>query len=192
MGLLRYWGLVVKVAFTHALTPAQDFIFLMLVIAGGFAIWAPQIRMPVDVSSGEVALVVLGSILVIRLFLAPYWIYQEQQTTLVGLNKRLTSKITKRQVREELGKFLEEGKKILVKVHYGSELPFAECETWDNTVKIWLEENLDSSFKARFTAPLGSPEAAPRGIGSEEGRMMWSGVRFRMDRLTQFIEEPEG
>jgi hypothetical protein len=49
LGLLRYYGNVIRVAFFHSLGLAQAVVFALLILAGTIA-WAfPGIKMPIDV-----------------------------------------------------------------------------------------------------------------------------------------------
>lgn len=88
MSLLSYYRTLLCVAFRHSLGAAQGVVYL-LVIAVGFVTWLhPPLRGSVDMTSWQVAAIVLGSIVAIRLLLAPYWMHQQQQAKLDAATKR--------------------------------------------------------------------------------------------------------
>jgi hypothetical protein len=142
----------------------------------------------IDVTGAETALLVLGAIVAVRLLLAPYWIHQEQAAAIRKLNARLKSKLTRKQVREQIGQFMERGKRFLVRIHLDGVLPDAEIRAWDDEVKEWLNENLDSSYGARFRNPTTQPQA-PMGISSDVLKSAWEGVRFRLDNLHEMLDD---
>jgi hypothetical protein len=83
MGLLRYYSLLVRTAFTHTLSVAQHVLFVFMLIVGA-AIWfAPNFYMTIALTSPPdgwtVAAVTFGLIIGIRLLLAPYWIWKTER-----------------------------------------------------------------------------------------------------------------
>lgn len=89
MGLFRFYGLVFRTAFTHSLSLAQDALFFAILVVGA-AIWlAPSFHMTIDLTFApngwEVATITFGSILGLRLLLAPYWIWREQREQITNL-----------------------------------------------------------------------------------------------------------
>ena len=193
MKCIRYWWLVLRTALSHSLTVAQDIIFILLIVTGLAAWKIPVVKTvlakaDIDIGGWQIATIVLGTIVGIRLVMSPYWIYQEQAVTITSLSKRLQNRLSKKQVREQVGRFMERGKRILVAIHNDGVLPEQEMQNWDSDVKAWLNENLDSSYGARFRSPKTHPEP-PRGIGSETLRLAWTGTRFRLDNLREILEE---
>ena len=193
MNFVRYWGRVICVAFRHALTPTQDVLFLLIIgvgLAAGFvpAIKAQLAKAEIDMGAWQVAASVLGSIVAMRLLLAPYWIYQEQTATIAALNGRLKNKTTKGQMREKLAEFMERLRKCLARIHREGTVSFRDLAEIDRTVKQWLTENLDASYATRFTTAVTHP-TPPEGIGNEVLRTTWIGVRCRMDNLGRILEE---
>ena len=95
MGVLRYYGLVLRAAFTHSLSIAQDIIFGAILVVGLAAVVARRVGMRLDLTPWLTALggwgiaaIVFGSIILVRLLLAPYWIWKEQRVRLDGLLSR--------------------------------------------------------------------------------------------------------
>ena len=92
MGLLKYYLRIFRVAFTHSLGVAQDIIFVLFIVFGLATVWAkaykPQfVAMIPDVSTAQIALMVFLAIVVLRLLLAPYWVWQEQNEKITELQK---------------------------------------------------------------------------------------------------------
>ena len=74
MGFFRYYCKVLQVAFSHSLGIAESVVFVVTIAGGLAAYFLPQIKMAIHFSEWQIAAVVLGSIVGIRLLLAPYWV----------------------------------------------------------------------------------------------------------------------
>jgi len=87
---IAYYGLVVRTAFRHSLDHTQTVLFVLFVLAGAatsLVRWfSPKAAAMIpDVSNWEIAAGVLGAIVLARLMLAPYWIWQEQDREIKSL-----------------------------------------------------------------------------------------------------------
>lgn len=92
-------------------------------------------------------------------------------------------------VKEQLGQYLREGHDILNRCHNEIEpAPVKEAEQWDERVRLFLSENFDSSYVARFHDWSDLPPGM-NGIQSQEHSKLWSGVRVRLARLQEFIRQ---
>jgi hypothetical protein len=103
VGIVRYYWQVLRVAFSHSLSAAQraaqSCIFFAVVAAGVFpAFIAPRIGMTIDpgwsqwtaeLTGWKVAAAVLGTIVLIRLICAPYWLYAEMRSQRDDAQSRL-------------------------------------------------------------------------------------------------------
>src|SRR5579862_9056747 len=81
MGLIRFYGLVLREAFRHSLDIAQAVIFVILVLAGFIAARNPASKPMIDtldLTGWKIAAIVFGGIIIIRLALAPYWLWRER------------------------------------------------------------------------------------------------------------------
>lgn len=193
MGGLRYIGLVLTTAFRHSFTAAQNVVFGLLIVVGLVAWFVPPIKAAmtkaeIDMSGWQVATIVLGGIVLIRLFLAPYWIYKEQLATIKSINQKLRNKLTKRQLREQIAAFMDEGRTFLVIMTRDRVIPKAAVREWDEKVKVWLTENLDASYKTKFLTARSHPEP-PTALEPEALRINWIGTRFRIDNLGLIMDE---
>lgn len=81
---------MLRVALSHSLTPAQDIIFILLIVAGLVTYFAPGVHVGIDVTAWHVAAIVLGGIVLLRLLMAPYWIHKADQQTILDLKEKLT------------------------------------------------------------------------------------------------------
>ena len=101
MGFLRYLWLLLKVAFRHSIGHAQTTLFVIF-IAAGAATWllkphhAWAVAMIPDVTGWQIAALVLGAILLVRLMLASYWIYKEQTEKIENLAQRIAPSLSKK------------------------------------------------------------------------------------------------
>jgi hypothetical protein len=98
MGFLRYYGAVFRVAFTHSLSIAQAVIFALVILIGGIAYFFPKTQTILTawasaLNGWQVATGVLGSIIFVRLALAPYWISKQDAQTIDALNRRLSNPV---------------------------------------------------------------------------------------------------
>jgi hypothetical protein len=94
--MLRYYLLVLKTAFVHLIDYAQAIIFVVLIIAGVAASCVPSLKMQIEWTGWQVAALILGSVIALRLVLAPFWIWQEQHASGDVLQQRLTAIGSKR------------------------------------------------------------------------------------------------
>lgn len=89
MEFLQYYGRVLAVAFSHSLETAHSFILIALIVLGVVSHWFPGIRIfgvqvtPHHAHAWQTAALVLCAIVIVRLLLSPYWIWQEQQQKLL-------------------------------------------------------------------------------------------------------------
>jgi hypothetical protein len=92
MGFVRYYGTVLCMAFTHALGIAQSVIFALAISVGGVAYFIPKTQAILSpwitaLSGWQVATGVLGTIVFVRLALAPYWIFKQQSQQIDDLKQ---------------------------------------------------------------------------------------------------------
>ena len=87
MGLIRFYGLVLREAFRHSLDIAQAVIFVLLAFSGFIASRNPTVKPmldAIDFGGWQIAAIVFGSIIVIRLLLAPYWLWKAAMGRIVS------------------------------------------------------------------------------------------------------------
>ena len=92
----RYLGLVLRRTWRQSLDTAQSIIFALIIIAGLLTYFVPQIKVMVDLGGWQVAALIAGAVLVVRLLLAPYWLWRDQQIE----NQNLVQQLDRRKVRE--------------------------------------------------------------------------------------------
>jgi hypothetical protein len=88
---LTYLLLVIKTALRHSLHATHS-IILALIIVAGFVTWmVPKVEVLVDLHGWRLAAAVLGGIIAVRLLLAPYWIWKNDQDRLAALSDELSN-----------------------------------------------------------------------------------------------------
>ena len=89
----------------------------------------------------------LASISIVRLILAPYWIYKEKADKLDVANKLLREKpLVGIRLRNECDKWIEAGKTIYNRLHEkGDEVTISEAKQWLHEIKEFAELHLSVS-----------------------------------------------
>jgi len=77
VGALSYYRDVVRLAFSHSIERAHALIFLAILAAGIAAYLVPGLHL--NMEGPEITAVALGTIVALRLVMAPYWLHQEQE-----------------------------------------------------------------------------------------------------------------
>jgi hypothetical protein len=96
-GPFTYIWLVLRVAWRHSFHSAHTILLGLIIGVGLLTYFVPQINVMFDLHGWQVALFVLGSIVGVRLVLAPYWLWRDQQIE----NQRLAQQLDRRTAREE-------------------------------------------------------------------------------------------
>ena len=91
-GPFTYLWLVLKTACRHSLGTTHSIILVLLIVAGIVTSTVPQVELLVDLHGWQVAFAVLALIIAVRLFLAPYWIWKDDQGRLAVLNSQAADK----------------------------------------------------------------------------------------------------
>lgn len=93
LGPFSYIWLVIRTAWRHSFHAAHSVILALIILAGAVTYFVPQVEVLIDLHGWQVATVVLGSIIAVRLLLAPYWIWKSDQHHLATLGNQLASKV---------------------------------------------------------------------------------------------------
>lgn len=91
MSFWRYWWVALGMAFRHSLDLAQTAIFVAIIIAGLLTSFVPSLVVTVDHSGWQVATGVLVAIILIRVLMAPVWLYREQRQKILNFEQSLKS-----------------------------------------------------------------------------------------------------
>jgi hypothetical protein len=92
MDLLRYYVRVMRVALTHSLHAAHSVLLILVIVIGVIPYINPRIEILVDPHGWAPAAFILAGIVTVRLLLAPFWIWREDQAQLLDLRTQLESK----------------------------------------------------------------------------------------------------
>ena len=140
------------------------------------------------IATGIALVLLIPLLFIVNCFRAAPYLYFDQQKKIDSLTEQLLSKQNKRCIRDKLSEFIIEGKKLIVCCDDETKLlPNDEVTLWEDNIIKFLRENLENSFIARFKTPSGEPINIPS--TSTQHRELWNGIRFRLTRLVQFIEE---
>ena len=189
MGFFRYWCLVLQMAWTHSLGRASDVILSLVILLGLSTFFVPTIHMGIDVNGWQIAAIVLGCIVGLRLLVAPYWIHKSDKAILEELRSKLADRRDRKKIREQLGLFVLEGKALMTRCEDESKpSPESDVTAWSEKVKTFLTDQFELSYIARFEN-VGMNPIAISAISDKQRGRMWAGIRFRISNIEQFIRE---
>ncbi len=148
-------------AFYPSLDTAQAIIFLLIIGFGLVTYFVPGMKMPVNPTAWQTALVVLGSIVLIRLLLAPYSMWNEEHTARLTAEKsaaELTQQLNKKRdraaIKGQLRQFYADSARLLADRKITNEEDVqkygAEITAWKEQTFAWIEQNIGSGAAARF------------------------------------------
>jgi hypothetical protein len=89
---LKFYWAVVMAAFTHSIEWAHAIVFVLLIALGAASTYLPTLRLPYlgwkvspdHLHAWQGAALVFGAIIIIRLILAPFWVWQKEHQALVS------------------------------------------------------------------------------------------------------------
>lgn len=87
MQFCRFYALVFREAFRHSLDLTQTIVFIIIFFAGLIAYGNPGAKVQLealDLNGWQVAAIVFGCIIALRLIMAPYWVYKTLQGRVVA------------------------------------------------------------------------------------------------------------
>jgi hypothetical protein len=96
-GLLTYISLVLRTALRHSFHSTHSILLALFIAVGLITYCVPQVQVMIDVNGWQVAGLVLASIVIVRLVLAPYWLWRDQQIE----NQQLAQQLDRRRAREK-------------------------------------------------------------------------------------------
>jgi hypothetical protein len=96
-GPVPYILLVLRAALRHSFHSAHSILLGLIIIVGLLTYFVPRVKVMVDLHGWQVATFVLGSIVGVRLVLAPYWLWRDQQIE----NQKLVQQLDRSRVRQE-------------------------------------------------------------------------------------------
>lgn len=142
MRLLRYCRLVIQTAVKHSVDWAQAIVFLMTIALWATTFIEPRLAWHVNLGAGNVLGVILGSLILMRLLFAPYWIYVDQE----GKLKKLTEDL------ERERKHQAQGAAEIVR-YRASERESHIIPLSSNTFKVLFHHRMRVTPSVRFIEP---------------------------------------
>ena len=145
---------------------------------------------------------IVTSIGLVRLTLAPYWIYQERDEKArqveIGLEARITElqarvafKLQRQALCSALTKYMMQGDILCQRCVHERASPEARAaaDSWFGNTVGYLQGNLSSSYVARFRSMSDwDTSVLPRGF-PESGRVVYHGIKCRVATLGELVRE---
>jgi hypothetical protein len=163
-GVLHYYWKVLWTAVVHSADTAQTIIFFLILVAGLAAYFLPAFKPPVDLAGWQVAAIILAAVFLVRVLLAPYWIWQEEHAARLEAEALARVAVQQAEVAKDRSALLAKLRKFYVE---GSEIrrvltpndvtddQIDEAEKrsnkWLNDVIVWLKSNMGDAAVSRFT-----------------------------------------
>jgi hypothetical protein len=144
-GLAAYCWLVVRTAWRHSFRAAHSIILALIVAVGLLTYFIPQVEVMIDLHGWQVATVVLASIILVRLVLAPYWIWRDDGRIISNLNSKLTDKTKKQAAIDDLAEEIRWATDNLVNPNphplaSGSGNIIESIDAWQRRCNEWYEK----------------------------------------------------
>lgn len=114
----------------------------------------------------------------------------ESEKVIAELHGQLDERARQKEIREALGRFLGQGKKL--QKMCSAEVdppPSSEVQDWANEVGQWLWDNLGQGYTHRFDSAGQFASMEFLGFKSEVHKRLYTAVRIRVANLEQFIGE---
>lgn len=143
----------------------------------------------------------LVTVLIVRLILAPYELYQERDAEakqtetqlrqqIINLKAQIDSRSQKHEIRVTLGRFIREGNQLCKR--YQTTIPESKeaAEKWVEEIHGYLQKHLDDSYVDRLENKAGIPSlyAMDTNIPLANTRL-YEEVSFRLQHLQEFLAE---
>jgi hypothetical protein len=201
---MGWLGAVLSAALKPSIDIAQVAIFVAIVCVELVAIFAPPAVKPTvlavghRLTTGRIALIALIAVIVTRLLIAPYWVWQEEhqaRLTAESATEALQAKFDDREhrkyIRRELGRILEKGRLLAEQAANKNQAsPQEEANLWGQSAEKFFLDNMDESYVSRFRDESGLPiPQQPPEISDISRAHLWAGMRVRNARLQEFIKE---
>jgi len=124
-------------------------------------------------------------VIVFNLVAAVSVVYSQYYT----ITKARTEIATRREIREQLGVFIERGNALMARLR-DADAPLADADSnaWANEVETFLSEKLGQSYVLRFRSDTGILLGEPVGLARPHIDY-WRGVRNRVYNLERFSAE---
>ena len=185
MGLRRFFWLWLQTAFRHAFGRADAIAGFLGMSLPALARLNSEWRDALAELSWQIPLGLFGGLFVVRLVLAPYWMYREVQSQ--------QEQVEPNDPRVRVLPLIDRGKAIMVRCEGSDAPPIEAAEQWRGSVKDWLSANHLEPFIPdwdRFpgVSPL-DPALIPgfSGFMSRDNKPTWDGLNIRILRLEELV-----
>jgi len=179
-----------KSAFTHSLGPIDLWTGIAGAVLAVVDHYLPALQLMSSLG-WQVAIWALAAVMLVRLVLAPYWMAEEDASTIKKLEAARLTKEKIQSTKNALAAFLEEGRAVVQRCANESEpAPETEAQDWLNRLLAYLAaaDGLGLSYVARVNSHQGIP-IGMTSIQSKVHRNISSNVGYRLARLHEFLAE---
>ena len=179
-----------KSAFTHSLGPIDLWTGIAGAVLAVVDHYLPALQLMSSLG-WQVAIWALAAVMLVRLVLAPYWMAEEDASTIKKLEAARLTKEKIQSIKNTLAAFLEEGRAVVQRCANESEpAPETEAQDWLNRLLAYLAaaDGLGLSYVARVNSHQGIP-IGMTSIQSKVHRNISSNVGYRLARLHEFLAE---
>ena len=140
----------------------------------------------------EVAKFALFATALLCAIFASYWVWKVEREARIKAENEINIRRNRKNIRVALGGFLTEGQALMSRCDdVTTPPPNEDADSWGQKVEVFLLDNFDESYVARFRDGTGVPLAAR--VSREQPSLphvnLWSALRIRVFRLQEFIKE---
>lgn len=112
-----------------------------------------------------------------------------RQQLILQKSEQLHEKTARRYIREQLGKFVDEGRQLRKRCENEVQAPLEQTVDWRRRVREFLTKSLDHSFASRFEDDSNLLPISPIIVKSKAHEECWITVDRRLARLQEFLKE---
>jgi hypothetical protein len=197
----RYCHLVFWAAVPTSLSWAT-FIIAIITLIVGAAIWlvlafgiiVDASGLAVMLRSPEFFAILVGLVVLIRLFFAQYWVWKDEQKARTEAESKVNKRETRKNIRIALGGFHQEGRVLMSRceTEINDPPPIADANSWADKVETFLRDNLDESYISRFQDNSNILAVAVLPQPPRDHLNLLLRIRVRVINLNKFVEECSG
>jgi hypothetical protein len=196
----QYWMRICREAWREALralaldSPERALLRITAAVIGVAVVWWATN----GATTSDLVFRVIGSVAVLALFpVVFFWkclavsagMDFETRKALNDLRLSLDNKEQRMTICRAIAKFIVSGQEILDRCTYiGKPIPKEAVDRWETEVQVFIIENLDEIFFAKFCNFSDIPQGT-FGRNSEPHEELWQGMRARLSRLHQYMQE---
>ena len=136
----------------------------------------------------DVAFAVLCLLVLVRTFLVPYQMHQEQEQAIKDLTVQRETRFLRQARCDQLADFIDRGESIRRLYAKPGPIPTAEAEVWIKEVRTYLHETFGRARITQWEHEKGLPYLqVPKGMLTED-RKVYKTLSYRLLRLREMLD----